>query len=185
MHNELTNLLPPERQRALSKEYFFRIGVVITVAVTTLTLVAAVLLVPTYLFLTGSAHTKREHLANIESKLSSADEKALSVRLATLSSNVASLIALSKAPSVSATMRTILAVSHPDVVLSGFSYTPSVGKNSFGTLEVSGSSSTRDSLRRYQLALQDTSFARSATLPVSVYAQDTDITFTITITLAP
>jgi hypothetical protein len=39
-------------------------------------------------------------------------------------------------------------------------------------------------LRSYQLALQGASFARAVDLPVSAYAKDADIAFTVTITLA-
>ena len=69
-------------------------------------------------------------------------------------------------------------------MLSGFSYTPSSSSGS-GTIALSGISATRDALRGYQLALQGAPFARSAALPVSAYAKDANIDFTITITLSP
>ena len=81
-------------------------------------------------------------------------------------------------------MNNVLVIPRPGIVLSGFDYEPSVGKSA-GTLAVSGTATTRDALRNYQLALEGASFARSADLPVSAYAKDTDITFTITVTLTP
>jgi hypothetical protein len=54
-----------------------------------------------------------------------------------------------------------------------------------GTLSVSGIAVTRGALRAYQLALQSAPFAVAANLPVSAYAKDTDIAFTITVTLTP
>ncbi len=184
MRNEPTNLLPPERARVLRRDYMLRVGVVVTVLATVLILSAAVLLIPTYVLLTESTNAKKIHLASIESKPSSADEAVLSTRLAALSSSATTLTALSNAPSVSTIIREVLAISHPGITLSGFAYTPSKGKSS-GTVEVSGSSATRDALRNYQLALQGAPFALSAVLPVSAYANDTDIAFTITVTLVP
>lgn len=184
MYNDATNLLPPERKRALSRDFSLRIGVVAVVLVTVLTLAAAVLLMPTYVFLKASAGVKQARLASMEAAPSSDNEAALSARLASLSSNAAKLIALSDAPSVSAIISTALAISRPGITLSSLSYTPSVDKSP-AILVISGSSSTRDALRNYQLMLQGASFAQSATLPVSAYANDTNIAFTITVTLAP
>lgn len=184
MNNNLTNLLPQERQRALSRDYILRIVVVVVVLTTTLILAESVLLIPTYVFLNRSENAKKIHLAGIESTLSSADEAILSARLETLSSNVTSLASLSNVPSVSAVVRAMLGVSRPGVSLSGFSFTPPSSNNP-GTLTISGSSATRNALRSYQLSLQGASFARSAVLPVSAYAKDTNIAFTITVTLSP
>lgn len=184
MNNEPTNLLPPKRQRILSIDYILRVGVIIAVLATALTLSSAVLLIPTYVFLSGNVSAKKVNLASIESSLSSADEIALSNRLTALSENAASLSALSNVQSVSATVREILSVPLPGITISGISYTPRT-ENRPGTVIISGSSATRDSLRGYQLALQDVQFIRSVVLPVSAYAKDSDIAFTITVTLAP
>ena len=184
MPNELTNLLLLNRQQALSRDYIIRLGVVVAVLATTLTLSAAVLLAPTYVLLSGNAYAKKMELAKIESSLSSTDEVALSTRLASLSANAATLVALSDAPSASATLREALSLSRPGIVISGLSFTPSTDKNP-GLMIISGLSATRDALRSYQLTLQGASFVHSAVLPVSAYAKDTSIPFTITVTLAP
>ncbi|MDO8593645.1 MAG: hypothetical protein Q7R59_01985 [bacterium] len=186
MFNELTNLLPLERQRALSRDYLLRIGVIIAVLTTALTLSAAVLLIPTYVLLAESANAKNMQLTKTTATLSSAEELALSARLAALSNNAAALVALSNTPSVSATVRAVLATTRPGITLSGFSYAPSSGSGKdSGTIGLSGVSATRDALRSYQLALQGAPFALSAVLPVSAYAKDANIAFTITVTLSP
>lgn len=182
MTNNLTNLLPPTRQRLLTREYHLRLGVVVVALATLLVGVAAVLLLPTYVFLTGSAQEKETRLAHIKSTLSSADELALSSRLTALSNDAAALIALSKRPSASAALRGTLAIPRPGVTLSGLSYTPGAASS---VVVLTGAASTRDALRGYQLALQNIPTVVSVTLPVSVYAKDSDITFSITITLKP
>ncbi|MSU74812.1 hypothetical protein EXS57_03490 [Candidatus Kaiserbacteria bacterium] len=184
MNDILTNLLPPERQRALSRGYFLRLGVVVAIMVSALTIISGLLLLPTHVFLTQSAATKQAHLANIESILSSSNEVEVSARLAALSNDIAILATLGNAPSASATLRSILAIPHPGVALSGFVYTPPAG-GSTGTLSVSGVATTREALRSYQLALQTDPFATTADLPVSVYAKSSNIAFTVSMTLAP
>jgi len=184
MHNELTNLLPQKRLRALRRDYFLRLGVVAALFLIALVFASAVLLIPTYVFLTASQRTKEARLANIESMPSSAEEAAFSAQLAALSNNAATLTALADAPSAIATIRAALAVSHPGISLSGLVYSPDTEKGS-RTLLISGLGTTRDALRNYQLAIQSAPFARSANLPVSTYAKDTNIDFTITVTLAP
>lgn len=184
MNNELTNLLPQERQKLLSRDYILRAGAAASVLATILVLSSAVLLVPTYVFLSGNADAKKAELARIESALSSSEEAALSERLAVLSANAASLASLSNARAVSALIREILSIPRPGISLSSISTAPS-GENGSETVIISGTSATRDSLRGYQLALEGAPFARSASLPVSAYAKDRDIAFTITVTLAP
>lgn len=184
MINRLTNLLPSARRDALVREYYLRVGVVAVSLGILLLAVAAVFLVPTYVFLAGSAQAKETRLAGIQSTLSSADEVALSARLAALSSDAAVLTSLAGKQSASSAIRFVLAVPRPGVTLSGFTYTPASGKTP-GVLALSGSAVTRDALRSYQLALQGSPLVSSADLPVSAYAKDADISFTITILLTP
>jgi len=184
MRNDLTDLLPPERHHALARDYLLRLGVVAVWFATALVLVSALLLLPTYVFLTQSFRAKEARLANIESALSSSDGTALAARLAALTSNTDALAALAHAPSVSAIIRLVLAIPRPGIALSGFAYAPADATRP-GTLAISGTASSRDDLRRYQLVLQGAPFARSADLPVSTYAKDSNITFTVTVTLAP
>lgn len=182
--SDLTNLLPPERQSSLTRDYFIRLGVVAMIFVTILALVSLVLLVPTYVFLVGSSRVKTERLANIESTLVSSDGANLSARLAALSKSATTLSALAEAPTASVTIRSVLAVSRPGITLSGFVYTAAEPKTA-GTLAITGTALTREALRSYQMALQGAAFAQAADLPVSAYAKDSNITFTITVTLAP
>lgn len=181
--SNLTNLLPPEYRQALSRDFLLRLGVVAIALLTILVLAAGALLIPTYAFLQISADAKKERLTNLESSLSSKDEKGLSARLATLAANAAKLANLSSAVSVSTTMSSVLALSRPGITLSTLSYTSAAG-DSLATLVVSGSATTREALRKYQLTLQESPLVRSATLPVSAYANDTNIMFSITITLS-
>lgn len=185
MHNVKTNLLPRERRSALRRGYFIRLGVVGALLITALTLVSAVLLVPTYLFLKRSADTKQTRLVNIETALSASDEPSLAAHLTALSDNIATLATLANIPSASAVIRKALTIPHPDVTLSGFVYTPASTSGSNGMLAITGTAATRNALRTYQLALRASPLVLSVDLPVSAYAMDTNSAFTATLTLAP
>lgn len=182
MSTELTNLLPAARRASLARDYRFRFGVAALAALVALIFCAGALLVPTYVFLAGTIRAKEVRLASVRSTMSSADEKALAERLSMLSNNVTTLSDFSNGLSASGLVRSVLAVPRPGVVLSGFVYTS--GANKSDTLAISGTAATRDVLRRYQLSLQEVSFVRTADLPVSAYAKDAHIPFTITLTLS-
>jgi len=184
MRNELTNLLPNERLRAIRLDYFIRLGVIAALIVTMLTSAAAILLLPTYIFLTASASSEKTRLANIESSLSSSNDVALSAQLTALSNSAKILSVLGSVRTVSEITRDVLVIPRPGITLSGLAYSPATSKSQ-NIFTISGISATRDALRSYQLALQSAPFVSSANLPVSVYAKDTNIAFTITITLAP
>lgn len=183
MNSDLTNLLPIERQSALAREYVLRVGVVAMVLLTILVFMAAALLVPAYVYLTKAANLKQVRLTAISASLSSSDGAALSARLATLTSNATTLSTLVKSTTASSVIRQILTVPHTGVLLSGLSYSAST-KTPL-TITLTGVATTRDTLRSYQLALQSAPFIRSAIVPVSVFAQDINIGFTMSVTLSP
>lgn len=181
MSDTSTNLLPEDRQHTLIRGYFMRFGTVSIISLILLIFVAAISLLPTYAFLGRNIHTKEAHLASIES--SSADRKVFSAQLSALSNDAAALETLTKTPSASASIRAVLAIPRPGITFSGFEYSYLENKNST-ILAISGVAATRDSLRNYQLALQNTSTVASADMPISVYASNANIPFTITMTLS-
>jgi len=177
------NLLPESRAQLFVRDYIVRIGVVFVVFITVLIGVAAVLRVPAYVFLTSRVNDLQKDLMTMKSDSSDNNED-FSIRLATLSANITRLSVVNPNPLASAIIRNILLVSHPGIAITGMNFTiAAVGKPS--ALIVSGTAATRAALRSYHSALQTTPTVRSAELPVSVYAKDTDIPFTITLTFAP
>lgn len=183
MNSELTNLLPEERTRGLRRTYFVRLASVSVNMLTILVVITGVLLIPAYVFLQTEIQTRTQTLAHIESTLASADEVALEARLSQLGSNTDTLNSLSKNTSATTVMRNVLAVPRAGIALSGFSYTPPQGLRS-GQIIVNGLADSRNDLRAYQLALLGSSFVKSADLPISAFASDTNIGFSITITLS-
>ncbi len=183
MRNGLTNLVPIERQRVFSRDYLLRLGVVSVILANVLVVVAGILLIPTYVYLVATTDAKTIRLANIKTTLTSEDEKQLSDRLAVLARDADILITLQTLPSASAITRALFGISRSGITLTGITYVP-VDETKEGVLAITGIAVTRNALRNYQLALANASFSRGADLPVSAYAKDSNISFTITVTLA-
>lgn len=194
MSDELTNLLPDERRRALRRDYFLRLGTVSALLVAGLTIAASMLLLPTYIFLMESSRAKTAHLANAKTTHASEDEASLSKRLTALANDAATLTALANVPPASSIIRSVLAIPRFGIALTGFAYTPalptlpsqstSTAQKNKGKLAITGVATTRNALRAYQLALQAAPLVLSADLPVSAYAKDVNSVFTITLILA-
>jgi hypothetical protein len=180
MSNRTLNLLPADRIRLFVRDYFFRLGVVFFVAVIVVTGIAAAVLLPTYEFLNSSLATGQAYLATLTGTPNSPD---LSLRRTALAERAALIAPLAATPSVSTSVRDVLTVSRSGISLFNINYT-SAAAGKPGTMLISGTASTRDALHTYQLELQKASFVKSAEVPVSAYAKDAEIPFTITITLA-
>lgn len=184
MYRNPTNLLPEDRQKRIARAYAFRfvgMGVVLAMGVLGL---AAVLLIPTYFVLDKNMHKKESELTRMQSATSAANEAALSIRLRALDTDVNALMELSKKQTVSEVLQTIVAVARPGITLSGIAYSRAVdGKAPSAVL--SGKSNSREALRAYQVVLQKVSGVRSVELPISAFAKETDIAFTITLTFTP
>lgn len=179
MSSELTNLLPEERIRAFRRSYLFKLAAAGALLIAVLAAIHGALLVPAYLYLHDQVALEEAHLSEINANLASSGEGEMHARLARLESDAARLDTLAGAPSAAAVIRAILAVPRPGITISGFTFhAPSPD----GRLSVTGMATTRESLREYDVALSALPFAKSADLPLSAYAKENDIPFTITLT---
>lgn len=181
MDTELTNLLPLDRMRAFRREYFFRLLTVFVVGCGLLVFAWGFLLLPSYMYLSKTIAAKEATITALGNAFKNADQQAADTELSTLVHNAAYLNSLSKESSVSAALAAILALPRPGVKVTGFSFVPPKGSTA-GTLSVSGVAASRDALRSYNLALEAVPGVTSADLPVSAYARESNITFTITLT---
>lgn len=180
MELELTNLLPEERIRSLRRVYFFRLGVVAVLLLSGVTIVHGVLLLPSYMYLRNEVEERAASLVALTTTLAGSEEKEISTRVAVLAEDSAHLARLASVPKASAAIRKITALPRPGIRLTGFSFVPKEGTES--TMSVSGVATTREALRTFEQSLADQPFITSADLPISAYAKERDISFTITLT---
>lgn len=182
MHPEPTNLLPPERSRALRREYFYRLATVAMFLVCIVAVIHAALLVPTHLLLTSFTETRRAELADLKSKGLDSDEAAFATRVQKLTQSATKLLALGNSPRAVDTITRILEVPKSGIALSGVSFALGGGDKKPSVVLV-GVAETRDALRQYQLALTGAPFVAAADLPVSTYAKEAKLPFSMSVTL--
>lgn len=179
--SELSNLLPAAKVRALRREYFIRLVTVTFGLATLLIVIHGVLLVPAYLYAHTQAAREQEELDRIAASASSAQERAVNAQINAVQSDIAYLGRLASLPTASGAIRAVLAVPHPGITLSGFTFTAPTN-TAQAEMTVTGTASTRDALRAYVASLGQLSYVSKADLPISAYAKDSAIPFTVTLT---
>lgn len=179
MMPNLTNLLPADRLRSLRQIYFLRLAVVSLVMCAGVIVVHGVLLMPSYLYLDSQVKERTSGLAAIEAQLERSEEKEVSARIASLTVDATYLARLAGLPKASAAVSAVTELPRPGIQLTGFSFAPAEGG---AMMTVSGVATTREALRAYERTLSDQAYITSATLPISAYAKDSDIAFTVTLT---
>lgn len=179
--SELSNLLPRSRKRALRREYFVRLVTVLLGLATVLVIIHSVLLVPAYLYAHREASREQAMLDSFATSASSAQEREVNAQIAAVQTDITYLGRLNELPTASGATRAILAVPHPGVTLTGFTYTAPT-KTEQAHMTVTGVASTRDVLRSYVSSLGQLSYVSKADLPISAYAKESAIPFTVTLT---
>ncbi len=184
MTNNQTNLLPESKTRALRAVYFMRLAVVSVLLLAGVAIVHGVLLLPSYLYVQQEVDVKKAELAQLATTLAGTEEQAVSARVTALQSDATHLLALAETPKASAAVRAIIGLPREGVRLTGFSFAPDPAG---ARMTVTGVATTRESLRRFEQTLSDQPYVASADLPISAYAKERDIAFTITLagTLTP
>lgn len=186
MSADLTNLLPQYRKRFLTRDYLFRLGVVAVWLAIFLVLIHGLLLLPSYLYVNGQIRSQEEQLITLEAAGGSANEQEVKARIAALETRAKQLAGLASQPTASGAIGAILIAPRPGVTLHGFTYAPAATADAH-KMTLVGVANNRESLRQYLAVLDALAFVTKAELPISAYAKERDIDFTITLigTLRP
>lgn len=181
MTTDLTNLLPRDRRRSLARDYLFRVLVVVLWLLTVLVIIHGLLLLPSYLYVNQQIQARETQLATLELAASGATQQELKSRISALETRAKLLAALGTQGAASSAMRAVLAAPRPGIRLHGFTYAPST-KPEENKMTLNGIAATRESLRQYLGVLDTLPYVTKAELPISAYAKERDIAFTITLT---
>ncbi len=184
MFEELTNLISTRNRRMFRQEYFVRLATVTAWLLTFVVLAECVLLLPSYLFESQAVSAHTVELQQLSQKAATSQEQQVQSEVQALSREASYLQGLSTTPTASKALRAILAVPHPGIALSGFTYGPAqtANSNTLKSMEITGVADTREDLRGYDAALSALTYVSSADLPISEYAKASSIPFTITLT---
>jgi Tfp pilus assembly protein PilN len=180
MTAELTNLLPQGQVKALKRDYFLRLATVSLLMCSGIVLVGAILLLPSYIYERETTDQETAELARLSTNLATSAEQQVQGEISTLDTKTQAITALSSSATASTALRAAPA-PRPGISLNGFTFTPPA-KGTPGIMEISGVSDTREDLRSYDTALAALPFVTNADLPISDYAQASNIPFTITLT---
>jgi Tfp pilus assembly protein PilN len=183
MRSSLTNLLPIERQRSLSRDYALRFAALSLTLLASLALVHGALLAPTYLYMRERAAIAEERLAELSERRAVSGFEDLTARVAAFSENASALEKLATAPSASGIVRGLLEVSRTGVSLESLNYTAPSPDGTGGSIIVSGIASSREALRNFDQSVSGLSYVETTDLPLSAYAKETDIAFTMKLML--
>lgn len=179
---ELTNLLPRSAVRAVRRGYFVRlISIVIGLTIIAL-IVHGALLVPAYLYAHGEVVREQTELDRISASSSTAEQHSIQTHLNSVKGDIAYLGRLGSVPAASSALRAVVAVPHAGIKITGFTYTAPSGTSQSAQMAITGTANTRDQLRQYVQELGKLPYVTNADLPISAYAKDSNIPFTVTLT---
>lgn len=182
LNSELTNLLPRKQIRGLRREYFVRLATVALGLGVLAIIIHGVLLFPAYLYARAEVAREQEELDRIAASATSAQEHDINARISSVQADITYLGRLGAAPTASGAVRAVLAVPHPGITLSGFTFTAATAQSASAQMTVSGTAATRDALRQYADSLGHLPYVSKADLPISAYAKESAIPFIITLT---
>jgi cell division protein FtsB len=176
MMHKLTNLLPKERERSLRQTYFLRLVTVGVLLLGGIVAVHGVFLLPTYLYLQDEVAEQKETLATLATAVDDSEQKQVGARVKSLADDSAYLAKLASIPKASASVAAVLALPRDGILLSGFSFAPT---KDGAVMNLSGTAPTREALRRFEQSLKGAPFITGVDLPISAYAKERDIDFTV------
>ena len=182
MYPELTNLVPPTVRKGFRTEYFIRLATVTLLFLVGLMIVQGVFLLPSYLYERILISTRTQELQKLTTLVGGGIEQQAQAQIDALSAESAYLLSMKKAGTASKAIQAVLAVPHPQIQISGIIFQQATPTVPTRTLQLTGVAGTRDALRSYDTALSALPHVSNADLPISSYAKEIDIPFTITLT---
>lgn len=180
MKHELTNLLPRERTRAFRQQYFLRLLTVAGVLGIVLVVVHGLLLLPTYLLLTGEAQEAQKELATLKALENTENKDEASKKLEELNTQAKRLESVLEYKSATEVIESLLKAPLTGISLSRISYVPPTLQGE-GRLVVSGTALSRSALDTFVKELKKNTRFSVVDLPISAYAKETNLDFTISI----
>lgn len=175
------NLLPDARKKVLMHLYALRLGVVAAWLLTGVLIVTVVLMIPAYLYFHQAVQTRTAELAGLGEELAGSEEQQVSTRVKTLNDNAAYLTQAASRVSASGAIRVIASTPRNNIRITGMSFSAgAAGKPS--TMNLSGVATTREALRTYVASLKALPYITTVDLPISAYAKETNIEFSIALT---
>ena len=176
----LINLLPKSAVNAFKRDYQFRFATLCVLTLVFILIINMLLLVPAYIYAHSHAASLQAKLDSLDQLMQTNDQSQVATRIANLTKEQTYLQGLQKAPKDSALLDAVLASPRPGISLTTFAITPPAAGGA-GTIVLTGTADTREDLRAYTVSLGTLKFVSNVNLPISAYASESNIPFTITL----
>jgi len=188
------NLLPDEQKTAVTSEYRWRLGVVVLCALLVTLVIALVMLVPSFVYSRVTLSQLNDTLERVtrEAESKGAEEQADNLEM--WQRRVLTLKPHNKPVGyVSESIAEVRELSGEFIAITGVAFAQleagakqsetKTDNNPPERITVSGVAARRQSLFELKTRLENTAEFQDVELPISSFAQDTDIDFTLTLTL--
>lgn len=173
----MINILPESGRGIVKREYRIRLVAVFLFLLALLSLVTAVMLLPSYLFATvESEQASLEEARLLAAKVPGAKTDAEVITA--VNQQIAGLEAFMMAPRPSEALLEVLQSAGSGIELVRVSY-----EGGAGSISLSGKATSRDMLLQFSKALQKLPIVASVDLPVSDLAKNTNVSFSMTLVL--
>lgn len=175
------NLLPDTRKQILARVYLVHLVVVTALVLSAVLLVHVALSVPALVHVSAQVRDNTITLEGLTAQLAGSQVQQVSDRVTALTERATYLAQSAKQGTASSALRTIVSVSHPGIRLTSLSYTQATASGK-AKMTLTGVASSREALRAYVNTLSALPYVAQASLPISAYAKETDIEFSLMLT---
>lgn len=172
------NLLPTARIKILTRLYAVRVGVVSAAMLSLVLVMHSTFMVPTLVEVQSVVRARERAVATLNEYLARSEDKQVRERATQITERAGRLALGVRTHTTSSVLRQTLAVPHAGVRIAGVSFTPGVSAK----MVLVGVASSREALRAYVAALGTLPYVSNVDLPITAYAKETNIEYTITLT---
>ena len=171
----MINLIPPVARKKVAREYWLRVTAVACFAVGTVSLIAGVLLLPTYVLIQLQIDVQKSSADTLTDTASSYDVSAAQLIAASRQAQI--LVDRSQLAIVSNYVETIETIAGSDITVIDTEY---MQGEEADQVSISGQAATRQALVNFRDQLEANPQFEAVDLPISNLIKDRDILFTIT-----
>lgn len=182
MSHDVINFLPEDKIQAFKRMYGARVLSAVALALVFVVAAHVALLAPAYVYIHETYTSAQMQLAALQNTDQKGDSNDMVDRVAAAHKNANTLKAFLDTPQSSTFIQALLGLPSDGISLGEISVDIAETSGRALTMRVSGVASTREALRTYHLAVSGLPFVAQADMPLSVYARESDIPFSIAIT---
>lgn len=174
------NLLPEMRKDSLGRMYLMRLVVVAVLILFGVLLIQLVGMVPAYVHVQQQRSVYEAELAGLGEKLAGLEEKGIQERVSTLEARALGLQESAQGSTASSIFRALAAVPHAGIKIERLSFTRGKGEVA-PNMTIAGVAASRSTLSAYASALTLLPYVSNVDLPISAFAKETEIPFSMTL----